>query len=244
MQHDAGKELTQFIISTGDNFYPVGVESVNDSQFKNKWEDMYAAASLQIPWYLVLGNHDYLSNPDAETEYHTVNQRWNMPARYYTFTQQQADVTAQFFMLDTEVLHTNRTTEITTQLAWLEKELSNSKARWKIVVGHHIIRSYGVYGEQAFMIQQIKPLLDKYGVQLYINGHEHDIQYLKSPHDSFTCIISGGGGGARNTSYGPNTRYANTNGGFVALAITATSINAHFMDAQGTIVYADDVARK
>lgn len=244
MQQYAEKEESQFIISTGDNFYPVGVESKNDAQFRTKWENMYNAAALQVPWYLVLGNHDYLSNPDAQTEYNAINQRWNMPARYYTFTKQQGNLSVQFFMLDTEVLHTDKTTEITAQLAWLEKELKTSTAHWKVAVGHHIIRSYGVYGEQSFMIRQVKPLLDKYGVQAYINGHEHDIQYLKSPDDSFTCVISGGGGGARNTSYGPNTRYANTNGGFVGLSFTETSINAHFLDAQGTIVYADDIATR
>ena len=56
-----------FIISTGDNIYPNGVISENDPAWKYAYEDIYHTYSTHIDWYAVLGNHDYRTNPDAET---------------------------------------------------------------------------------------------------------------------------------------------------------------------------------
>ena len=64
--HDLG---AQFIIATGDNFYPYGVQSVFDYHWISSFETIYRAQSLHVKWYPVLGNHDYISNPDAEVEY-------------------------------------------------------------------------------------------------------------------------------------------------------------------------------
>ena len=72
--------------------------------------------------------------------------------------------------------------------------------------------------------------------------YSHDLQYLKSPDDKFACIISGGGGGARNTSYGVNTRFATTNGGFVQIAITENILNAQFLSADGLVVFEHEIA--
>lgn len=244
MRDVATKEKPQFIISTGDNFYPNGVDSPQDEQFKKHWEDMYSGESLHIPWYVVLGNHDYRKNPDAQVQYSTLNPRWNMPARYFNFIRTEGNISVEFFMLDTEMISGFKKEEIAKQLAWFEEALKKSTATWKVAVGHHMIRSHGAYGDQPVMLQRLKPLLDKYGVHLYLNGHDHDIQYLKAAEDSFSCIISGGGGGARNTSYGKNTRYAATNGGFVYLAFTENTIHAQFADAKGTIKFADDAVKK
>lgn len=80
----AAEVKAQFIISTGDNFYPSGVISEHDPLFKYSFEDIYTDFSLQWDWYSVLGNHDYKSNPDAQVAYSKISRRWKMPARYFT----------------------------------------------------------------------------------------------------------------------------------------------------------------
>ena len=83
----------QFIISTGDNFYPNGVRSVDDRfnphhcfktlslkrfkiffrQFDTKWRDVYNDSSIaDLDWYLVVGNHDY--GRDNGVEWNQVRQ--------------------------------------------------------------------------------------------------------------------------------------------------------------------------
>lgn len=57
----------EFIISTGDNFYPDGVRSVTDPKWTTNWVDVYNNASLvNLPWYISVGNHDYFLSPDGD----------------------------------------------------------------------------------------------------------------------------------------------------------------------------------
>ena len=44
------------VLLLGDNFYPSGVLSVDDLQFKTKFEEVYG--NIKIPFFVVLGNHD------------------------------------------------------------------------------------------------------------------------------------------------------------------------------------------
>ena len=44
-----------FVVALGDNFYENGVVSDTDPQWKNTFRDVYSHASLDIPWYAILG---------------------------------------------------------------------------------------------------------------------------------------------------------------------------------------------
>ena len=49
------------VFGLGDNFYPSGVASVEDKHFQNTWRDIYLKhPSLRVPWFIALGNHDYM----------------------------------------------------------------------------------------------------------------------------------------------------------------------------------------
>lgn len=48
-----------FVISTGDNFYVNGLKMQSDPYFTKTFTNVYTAPALQVPWYAVLGNHDY-----------------------------------------------------------------------------------------------------------------------------------------------------------------------------------------
>jgi hypothetical protein len=47
--------------------------------------NVYNQSALQIPWCVILGNHDYHRNPQAQIDYgnHHVDGRWNMPDHEY-----------------------------------------------------------------------------------------------------------------------------------------------------------------
>lgn len=48
--------------SPGDNIYEEGVESVTDPLWSSRYCSVYTDPSiLDIPWYAILGNHDYYS---------------------------------------------------------------------------------------------------------------------------------------------------------------------------------------
>lgn len=75
----------QFIVNTGDNFYYCGIENVTDAQFKTDFEDIFTDKSLNVPWYGILGNHDYAYSVEPQLKYKSPNNdRWQIPDRNYT----------------------------------------------------------------------------------------------------------------------------------------------------------------
>ncbi|MCX7937354.1 MAG: metallophosphoesterase [Chlorobi bacterium] len=224
------------IISTGDNFYPSGVSSVSDRLFRERWEKTYADSSLQVQWIVALGNHDYRGSIAAQLEYSRLQPRWYLPAPYYTTTVSAGANVVALFVLDTDSLLSNDANRMR-QLQWLDSVLGNSSAGTRIVIGHHPLRSYGFYGDNRMLVEQLKPILDRHGVVLYLCGHEHDLQIIEHPNDRFTCVVSGGGGHARRTRYGEYSRAAWTGGGFVILRCKLDGrVVIQLVSRQGTVV--------
>ena len=140
----------EFIISTGDNFYPDGVTSTGDPQWKSSFEEVYTAHSLFQDWNVVLGNHDYRSNPEAQIAYSKISRRWNMPDYYYAKKVAiDGDSTQKvlFVYIDTnpfvkkyyqdEKSKANVAKQDTlAQIKWLNQMLSDPdpSIKWKIVV--------------------------------------------------------------------------------------------------------------
>ena len=240
MQAFARQTHPQFVISTGDNFYPRGVTSVDDPMFRTIFEDVYTGADLQIPWYAALGNHDHFGSIQSQISYSEHSSRWRLPSAWYRFSQAHDGVSADFFILDTDALVAGETRE---QLGWLNHELESSTADWKICVGHHPIRSYGHYGGDPTLVREVKPILDRHGVAAYLCGHDHDLQLVKAPEDHFVCVVSGGGGKARDTRFGEDSRFAWTNGGFAALTLTKTALTAGFLDPDGNLAFVEHCLR-
>ncbi|KXK55187.1 MAG: metallophosphoesterase [Chlorobi bacterium] len=227
-----------YVISTGDNIYPKGVQSAEDPQWERKFVKMYHDRGLTQPFFPTLGNHDYGFVPEAQVEYSKKNPQWRMPSRYYTQKLTAPDgTTVQLFSLDTQLVQTAVAGAAAEQSAWLDRELEKSDAQWKIVFGHHMLYSNGIYGNLKRMRDAFEKVLVKHNVRLYLCGHDHDIQLLK-PVDGVSYVVSGGGGGHRDTSWKENTIYAATNMGYVWMAITSNGIHLHFHDADGVVKYA------
>lgn len=74
----------QFIVNTGDNFYYCGIQNTTDTQIEVDFNKPFAASPLEVPWYSVLGNHEYGYNVEAQIELAQSHSRWVMDARYYT----------------------------------------------------------------------------------------------------------------------------------------------------------------
>ena len=74
----------EFVLNTGDNFYWCGIQNTSDFQVKTDWLEPYADSSLQIPWYSILGNHEYGYNVQAQIDLSTKYPNWVMDDRYYT----------------------------------------------------------------------------------------------------------------------------------------------------------------
>ena len=242
MAKRAASDGVDFMILLGDNFYKNGVRSVDDAQWTTRWEDVYKAPSLQIPVYPSLGNHDHRGSVQAQVGYSSKSERWKMPARYYTFRKPlDGGQHAQFFAIDSKGFGPKDAD----QARWLERELQASKARWKIVFGHHPLYSHSERGDNPRMIRYLEPLLRKYEVDLYLAGHHHILEMLKPIH-GVTYVVSGAGGGPTHgypASWTDNSYYAATRGGFCLLRLSLHELVIEFVRMNGKTQYAHVVSK-
>lgn len=75
----------------------------------------------------------------------------------------------------------------------LESQLAASKAKWKLVFGHHPVRFASSFTKISDLLGSLEPVLERYKVQAYFCGHEHNLQYLHVEGGYVHYIISGGG---------------------------------------------------
>lgn len=237
----AGRDSLHFVLLLGDNFYSKGVESVDDPQWEEKFESMYNLPFLHVPFFASLGNHDHKTDGSAEAqvEYSKRHTKWRMPARYYTFTQNiDQAATIQFFALDTDAIVEQESRDFAqNQIEWLESELAKSPATWKIVFGHHPVFSNGKHGDTPEIKQHLRPLLEKYGVDFYFCGHDHDRQLLQ-PVAGVNYIVSGTAAKSRDTTWENNTIFAATDLGFVWCRASAEEFQVQFINKSGEIEFA------
>lgn len=251
----------QFVIATGDNFYPSGVISEYDPLWHYSFEAIYTDFHLQWDWYPVLGNHDYKSNPDAQVAYSKISRRWKMPARYYSkLIAIPGDTASKILILfiDTNPLipefYNNaeygpnvKTQDSTRQKKWIAKQLSTTDpaVKWKIVVGHHPMFTGGGrtngYDTKAIR-HSLKPLFDKYGVDVYLAGHEHSLQHLiadtKTHH-----FISGAASEKTAVHLIPESKMAASEYGFMVFSVTSKQLLLQTIDAGGKIIYSSSIEK-
>jgi hypothetical protein len=161
------------LVTLGDNDY-----TESPSAFHTNWVASFGwlgNAGLDVAG--TLGNHD-VRVANGRYEYDELH----MPRARYRRT--VGDV--QFF-----ILNSNRVN--IAQTDWLKQVLPASTATWKIVVFHHPAWTCGAYRSNAAVVEKWVPLFEQYGVQLVLNGHDHNYQRF-GPRRGVTYIVHGGGG--------------------------------------------------
>ncbi|MFB3127635.1 MAG: metallophosphoesterase, partial [Candidatus Acidiferrales bacterium] len=108
----------------------------------------------------------------------------------------------EFFVLNTTRLEKNK--QDPEQLAWLEQALSRSRARWRIVYGHHPLYSTGKrHGGDAGLRKKLESLLTGEGVQVVLAGHDHIYQRFH-PQGDVVYFVCGSSGKLRRGNAGPS----------------------------------------
>ena len=155
----------EFVVAAGDTHHFNGVASTQDPLWMTNYELIYSHPELMLDWFAINGNHEY--------------------RRYYSKVFEAGEnESLEIFFLDTPPLieKYRKNSEkyadagkqsIDDQLKWLEKSLAASKAKWKLAVGHHPIFADTSKSdtERKDMQERVKPLLEKYGVDMYLCGH-------------------------------------------------------------------------
>jgi hypothetical protein len=239
----------------GDNIYDVGVDSVLDEQFHDKFEAPYA--DLTFPFYVVLGNHDAgclgagceFYKTEYEVDYTHYSDKWTMFDQFYRVDIEHVTL----FGLDTNELMWEPWFGAEDQWSWFQNEILNTN-EWVIGFGHHPYISNGQHGNagayegldwlegagwgtevplgdgvKAFMESNICGTAD-----VYLSGHDHNRQWL-DPACGTEFIVSGAA--AKHTdlqSRGNLTKFEDdTMGGFLWVEIIDNCFYGEFYNENG-----------
>lgn len=219
-----------FIITTGDNNYPLGAAETIDENVGRYFHDLIAPyqgkfgqGAKENAFFPSLGNHDwyslgarpyldFFSLPDNE--------------RYYEVVRGSV----QLFALDSDPNEPDGTSADSVQGHWLEQRLRASAVPWKVVYFHHPPYSSGPHGSTLGMRW---PFRD-WGASVVYSGHDHT--YERFDISGFPYIVNGVGG---NDLYqlvdpvlGSVVRHADVHG-LVLVTVSPTELVSRFLDSRG-----------
>ena len=198
-------ETPNLVLQVGDIAYEDGTFE----QFQANFFDYYFSLLRQACFFMVPGNHEYytanaapylaLQSPPTDT----------VPAadsgRYYSFDWGDA----HFVGLDSNLLAD--AAAASRMLDWLERDLTNSHATWRIAYFHHLPYPESQHVDDPLCLKartDILPILERHEVQLVLTGHEHSYQRSKplrggqvvKSGPATVYITTGGGGGVPHPS--------------------------------------------
>ncbi|KAI9384296.1 hypothetical protein POPTR_012G042200v4 [Populus trichocarpa] len=244
-----------FVVSTGDNFYDDGLIGEQDKAFEESFTQIYTAKSLQKQWYSVLGNHDYRGNAEAQLSLHLrkIDSRW-LCLRSFIVDAELAEI---FFVDTTPFVQSYFTDAEGHNYDWrgigsprayianlikdLKLALSESSAKWKIVVGHHSIRSIGHHGDTKELVSKLLPILKANKVDFYMNGHDHCLEHIGDAESPIQFLTSGAGskawrGDIKKQKTG-GLKFFYDGQGFMSVQLTQDAAEIAFYDVSGNVLH-------
>ena len=239
------------VLAAGDVHHFYGVQSVTDPLWMTNYELIYAHPELMIPWYPILGNHEYRGNTQAVLDYAKVSRRWMMPARYYTKVLEGKGTTVRVVFIDTTpFIERYRDTpdtypdacrqDTTAQLQWLDATLKAAHEDWVIVVGHHPIYAQTEKGmvEQENMRSRVQPVLRRYrNVDIYACGHIHDFQHIRAKGDDIDYVVNSAGALSRDVKPMEGTVFCSGKDGFSVISATRKRLCLYMIDKEGNVIH-------
>lgn len=239
------------VIAAGDVHHFEGVRSVNDPLWMTNYELIYNHPELMIPWYAILGNHEYRGNSQAVIDYTNISGRWNMPARYYTFVLENDGITIRMVMVDTAPLIDKYRTDsqkypdackqdINQQLNWIDSVLTSAKEDWVIVVGHHpIFAETGKDDSERLDLQKrLDRVLRKHAnVDMYLCGHIHNFQYIRPKDNKIDYVVNTSGSLSRKVKPIEGTQFCSNESGFSLITADKKELKLHMINKTGKVIY-------
>jgi hypothetical protein len=167
------RDSFNFILTTGDNAYLDASYADFDRAVFRIYGDLFARA----PVFPSLGNREYRTARAAPYldlfELSAMTWRPDDQERYYSFDYGSAHIV----VLDSNApLDVDDSAANDDMLDWLRADLAQTEQPWKIAAFHHPAYSTGSHGSDLRVQAKLIPIFEAYGVQLVLNGHDHNYQ--------------------------------------------------------------------
>lgn len=241
----------EFVVATGDVHHFEGVRSVHDPLWMTNFELIYRHPDLMIPWYPVLGNHEYRGSAQAVVDYSGISSRWRMEGLHYTKVFEEDGTTVRIVFIDTTPLidkyrtdsmkyADTRATDIEQELEWLDSVLASADEDWVIVAGHHPVFADTDKDEceRTDMQKRVDGILNKYGnVDMYICGHIHNFQHIRKENSDIDYIVNTSGSLSRKVSPVDGTVFCSPETGFSVVCADKDTLSLHMVNSRGRIIH-------
>lgn len=158
----------KFMLHAGD--------MINHSENNYEWGEWFEAASFifkMMPQIVVPGNHEYIKNEEGRKTGITplYDPQFNFPNNG---VEKLGDTNYYIDYLNMRVICLNSNEHLDIQRSWLEEVLKNNTKKWVIVTFHHPVMSSAKDRFNKGVIENWKSVLDKYKVDLVLQGHDHN----------------------------------------------------------------------
>lgn len=223
-----------YVLTTGDNNYPDGEASTIDEnigqyyqQYIGNYSGSYGPGAAENRFFPSPGNHDWrAAGLQPYLEY------FSLPGneRYYEIELGPVHL----FALDSDSDEPDGNSATSTQAAWLQTQMSNSTAPWKLVTLHHAPFSSSTnHGSNSTMQWPYA----EWGATAVLAGHDHT--YERIEQDGILYFVNGLGGRSiydlGNPVPGSIVRY-NLDYGAMRLEASPQCINFSFYNRAGSLI--------
>jgi DNA repair exonuclease SbcCD nuclease subunit len=243
----------KFVAVAGDPIHDNGVKSISDTEWEAKYESIYTASTLMdIPWYVVSGNHEYHGSVQAILDYSNVSNRWKAPSRYYTVEKiidKKGNKCLLVFIDTAPLIDKYRADssdysdagkqDLEKELKWIDSTLAVSDDRWKIVIGHHPVYADTdkSESERTDMQKRVGTILENRKADLYFCGHIHNFQHIKPEGKTVNYIVNSSASSSRKVNTINGTLFCNPDPGFTLCSVTREKFTFFFINNKGETVY-------
>jgi len=150
---------------------------INNAHRDREWAEWYKAGGfIHRQWTAipVVGNHEFWSVAKGEPRKLSIQWRpqFTLPVEKGLISDLHETVYTVDYQ-DIRIIVLNSNDQLEAQTDYIEQQLKNCAAKWKIITCHHSIFSPAKGRDFKFARENWKPLLDKYEVDLVLNGHDH-----------------------------------------------------------------------
>ena len=231
-------ESFDLALHAGDIAYEDGTYQ----QFHDTFFNIYKNWMRSRPVYPSIGNHD-----DRTSSALPYRELFVLPEnganatfpdhkeRYYSFNYGPI----HFVVLDSELAFLDPARR-QAQVNWLIDDLANVTQPWRIVLFHRPPYSSGFHGSDAQLQQAFGPIFEQRGIQLVINGHEHNYERLvpwrETGPQAVTYVVTGGGGAAlRPVGQSAFTAVAQSLHHYVHFSVSDCQLTLKAVNASGAV---------
>ena len=170
---------------------------INDRDANMEWGEWFYAGSFihaTIPSIMTPGNHEYRDGVLSSLWRPQFTLPENGPIDALKETCYAIDYqNMKLISIDTEGFDESLEAR-TAQVKWLDSVLRNNKKKWTTITTHYPIFSTAKGRDNKELREALKPLMDKYKVDLVLQGHDHTYArgFVKNEGKGLTVVNDAG----------------------------------------------------